>query len=148
MLPPTTTSPRLAQAVHYGSLHDDDCRRQRGVFLWRQQHDRHLPDQYLSAPPTTWVDVVFTPSGASNIAPTAIADTGDATENGGTNNGTGGLAATGNVLTNDTDPNAGDTKTVTAVSFGATKGTLGAALTGAHGSLVLNASGHLHLYGQ
>ena len=88
-----------------------------------------------------WVDVVFTPSGASNIAPTAVADTGDATENGGTNNGTGGLAATGNVLTNDTDPNAGDTKTVSAVSFGATAGTLGAALTGAHGSLVLNASG-------
>ena len=88
-----------------------------------------------------WVDVVFTPSGASNIAPTAVADTGDATEKGGTNNGTGGLAATGNVLTNDTDPNAGDTKTVSAVSFGATAGTLGAALTGAHGSLVLNASG-------
>ena len=88
-----------------------------------------------------WVDVVFTPSGASNIAPTAVADTGDATEKGGTNNGTGGLAATGNVLTNDTDPNAGDTKTVSAVSFGATAGTLGAALAGAHGSLVLNASG-------
>ena len=88
-----------------------------------------------------WVDVVFTPSGASNIAPTAVADTGDATEKGGTNNGTGGPAATGNVLTNDTDPNAGDTKTVSAVSFGATAGTLGAALAGAYGSLVLNASG-------
>ena len=88
-----------------------------------------------------WVDVVFTPSGASNIAPTAVADTGDATEKGGTNNGTGGLAATGNVLTNDTDPDAGDTKTVSAVSFGATAGTLGTALAGAYGSLVLNASG-------
>ena len=39
------------------------------------------------------------------------------------------------------DPDAGDTKTVTAVSFGSTAGTLGTALTGAHGSLVLNASG-------
>ena len=38
---------------------------------------------------------------------------------------TGGSPATGNVLTNDTDPDAGDTKTVTAVSFGATAGTLG-----------------------
>ena len=88
-----------------------------------------------------WVDVVFTPSGASNIAPTAVADTGDATERGGTSNGTGGSAATGNVLTNDTDQNAGDTKTVSAVSFGATAGTLGTALAGAYGSLVLNASG-------
>ena len=45
------------------------------------------------------------------------------------------------MLTNDTDPNAGDTKTVSAVNFGATAGTLGAALAGAYGSLVLNASG-------
>ena len=88
-----------------------------------------------------WVDVVFSPSGASNIAPTAVADTGDATEKGGINNGTGGSTATGNVLTNDTDPDAGDTKTVSAVSFGATAGTLGTALAGAYGSLVLNASG-------
>ena len=43
--------------------------------------------------------------------------------------------------TNDTDPDAGDTKTVTAVKFGAVNGTLGTALTGAHGSLVLNAAG-------
>ena len=45
------------------------------------------------------------------------------------------------MLTNDTDPDAGDTKTVSGVSFGATAGTLGAALAGAHGSLVLGASG-------
>ncbi|MEH2588343.1 VCBS repeat-containing protein [Bradyrhizobium sp. AZCC 1721] len=88
-----------------------------------------------------WVDVVFSPSGTSNIAPTAVADSGDATEKGGPNNGTGGSAATGNVLANDTDPDAGDTKTVSAVSFGATAGTLGTALAGAYGSLVLNASG-------
>ncbi|MDA9544738.1 hypothetical protein ACM43_09230, partial [Bradyrhizobium sp. CCBAU 45321] len=67
--------------------------------------------------------------------------TGDATEKGGVSNSVGGTAATGNVLTNDTDPDAGDTKTVTAVSFGSTGGTLGSALSGAHGSLVLNASG-------
>ena len=76
-----------------------------------------------------------------NTPPTAVADTGDATEKGGINNATGGVAATGNVLTNDTDPNVGDTKTVSAVSFGATAGTLGTALAGAYGSLVLNASG-------
>ena len=45
------------------------------------------------------------------------------------------------MLTNDTDPDAGDTKTVTAVSFGTVTGTLGMPLAGAHGSLVLNASG-------
>ena len=87
-----------------------------------------------------WADVVFA-SSAPNTTPTAVADTGDATEKGGIANGSGGSSATGNVLTNDTDPDAGDTKTVTAVNFGATAGTLGTALTGAHGSLVLNASG-------
>ncbi len=65
----------------------------------------------------------------------------DATEKGGIANGSGGSAATGNVLTNDTDPDAGDTKTVTAISFGSTAGTLCAALNGARGSLTINASG-------
>ena len=91
----------------------------------------------LTASETFNIAVTSTP----NTPPTAVADIGDATEKGGINNGTGGLAATGNVLTNDTDPDAGDTKTVSAVSFGATAGTLGTALAGAHGSLVLNASG-------
>ncbi|MGO7587558.1 hypothetical protein ACC689_36610, partial [Rhizobium ruizarguesonis] len=72
--------------------------------------------------------------------PTAVADAGDATEKGGVANGSGGVVASGNVLTNDTDPDAGDTKTVTAVGFGATSGTLGTALNGTYGSLVLSAS--------
>nr|WP_244561355.1 DUF4082 domain-containing protein [Bradyrhizobium canariense] len=88
-----------------------------------------------------WVDVVFNGSSTTNNTPNAVADAGDATEKGGVNNSPAGIAATGNVLTNDTDPDAGDTKTVTAVSFGSTSGTLGSALSGAHGSLVLNASG-------
>ena len=87
-----------------------------------------------------WADVVFV-SSASNTAPTAVADTADATEKGGVANGSGGSPATGNMLTNDTDPDAGDSKTVTALSFGAVTGTLGTALSGAHGSLVLSASG-------
>ena len=87
-----------------------------------------------------WADVVFSQFGAQH-PPTAVADTADATEKGGIANGSGGSPASGNVLTNDTDPDAGDTKTVTAVSFGAVAGTLGTALAGAHGSLVLNASG-------
>jgi VCBS repeat-containing protein len=91
-----------------------------------------------------WADVVFSSGGGGgggNTPPTAVADTADATEKGGVANGSGGSPASGNVLTNDTDPDAGDTKTVTAVSFGAAAGTLGTALAGAHGSLVLNASG-------
>ena len=87
-----------------------------------------------------YADVVFA-SSTPNTPPTAVADTADATEKGGIANGSGGSPATGNVLTNDTDPDVGDTKTVTAVSFGVTSGTLGTALNGAHGSLVLNASG-------
>nr|WP_245309921.1 DUF4082 domain-containing protein [Rhizobium sp. R339] len=88
-----------------------------------------------------WVDVMFNPSTSGNTTPTAVADAGDATEKGGVANGSGGVVASGNVLTNDTDPDAGDTKTVTAVRFGTTSGTLGTALSGTYGSLVLNASG-------
>ncbi|MFB6452994.1 DUF4082 domain-containing protein [Bradyrhizobium tunisiense] len=89
-----------------------------------------------------WVDVVFNGSSATtNTPPTAVADVADATEKGGANNATGGTAATGNVLTNDTDPDSGDTKTVSAVRFGSTNGTLDTPLTGAHGTLLLGASG-------
>ena len=85
--------------------------------------------------------MLFSRTPPPNTPPTAVADTADATEKGGIANGSGGSPASGNVLTNDTDPDAGDTKTVTAVSFGAAAGTLGTALAGAHGSLVLNAAG-------
>ena len=88
-----------------------------------------------------YVDLVFNGSSGTNTPPTAVADTADATEKGGVNNSTGGSPATGNVLTNDTDPDPGDTKTVVAVSFGSTSGALGSAVSGAHGSLVLNANG-------
>nr|WP_245283135.1 DUF4082 domain-containing protein [Bradyrhizobium sp. WSM2793] len=89
-----------------------------------------------------WVDVVFNGSSAdNNNPPTAVADTTNATEKGGTGNSTGGSSAVGNVLTNDTDPDSGDTKTVTAVSFGSTNGTVNSAIAGAHGALLLGASG-------
>src|SRR5262249_17425302 len=76
------------------------------------------------------------PSETFNIAvqttptppPTASPNPADATEKGGIANGSGGSPATGNVLTNDTDPDVGDSKTVPAVSFGATAGTVGTAL--------------------
>ncbi|MDD2545404.1 MAG: VCBS domain-containing protein, partial [Burkholderiaceae bacterium] len=55
------------------------------------------------------------------MPPVAVDDTGAATEAGG-DPGTGGSNATGNVLTNDTDPNASDTQTVTGLRTGSTEG--------------------------
>ncbi|RIZ70658.1 MAG: hypothetical protein D0530_07085, partial [Methylococcales bacterium] len=73
-----------------------------------------------------------------NDAPTAIADTNTIAANVAsisTTNLTG-------VLANDTDPDTGDTKTVSAISTsGNTAGTVGTALTGTYGSVTLNADG-------
>ncbi|WP_341915092.1 tandem-95 repeat protein [Polaromonas sp. YR568] len=68
-----------------------------------------------------------------NDAPVAVVDTGTAVEAG----TAVGSNATGNVLTNDTDVDTGDTKTVSAI----TGGTLGNALAGAYGSVTLNPDG-------
>ena len=73
----------------------------------------------------------------ANESPTAVADVGSATEAG----TAAGSNATGNVLTTDTDPDAGDSKTVTQVKFGAAIGVLGSALAGEYGSLTLDADG-------
>jgi VCBS repeat-containing protein len=77
---------------------------------------------------------------AVNDAPAPVADTAIASEAGGVANGTPGVNPSGNVLTNDTDPDAGDTKAVSAVS-GAAAGTVGGTTAGTYGSLVLNADG-------
>ncbi|WP_161809484.1 VCBS domain-containing protein [Stenotrophomonas panacihumi] len=77
-----------------------------------------------------------------NDNPVANPDTADATEAGGINNTTAGVDPTGNVLLNDTDVDANDIRNVIGVSTsGGTAGTVGAALTGTYGSLVLNADG-------
>jgi T1SS-143 domain-containing protein len=86
---------------------------------------------------TATVSVNVTPA---NDAPVGVADTAAAAEAGGVGNGTPGADPSGNVLTNDTDLDAGDTKTVSAVS-GASTGTVGGATAGSYGSLVLNADG-------
>ncbi len=77
----------------------------------------------------------------TNDAPAGVPDMATAVEAGGVSNMTLGSNATGNVLSNDTDVDTGDTKTVSAVSFGAITGTLGAPLPGSFGSLSLNADG-------
>ncbi|MDB5814683.1 MAG: hypothetical protein JWN23_1800, partial [Rhodocyclales bacterium] len=79
--------------------------------------------------------LTFTITG-TNDAPVAVADTKAALEDVSVTT----TAATG-VLANDTDADVGDTKTVSAVSFGATVGTLGSALNGTYGTLTLNADG-------
>ena len=75
----------------------------------------------------------------TNDAPVAVAD-----GNGGdvvTESGivVGDPSATGNVLTNDTDPDSGDTKTVTAVNGSALN--VGVLVAGIYGTLTLGANG-------
>gem|GEM_PF-670163 len=87
----------------------------------------------------------------ANDAPIAVNDTGSAVEKGGTRNGTGGSSAIGNVLLNDTDVDNKDKPlatqgSVTAIRLGDREGaglagTVGAALQGLYGSLILNSDG-------
>ncbi|MFN6130640.1 MAG: beta strand repeat-containing protein, partial [Planctomycetota bacterium] len=79
-----------------------------------------------------------------NEAPVAVADAATAVEAGGTANATAGTNPTGNVLTNDTDVDAGDTKMVTGVAagvVGSASGNIGSAVTGTYGSINLAANG-------
>ncbi|MDP3055037.1 MAG: VCBS domain-containing protein [Methylobacter sp.] len=85
----------------------------------------------------------------ANDAPTANPDTATAREEGGIANGTTGVNPTGNVLTNDTDPDTGDTLRVASVDTGATI-TGGAAtvtpgnpmtVNGQYGSLLIHSDG-------
>ena len=72
-----------------------------------------------------------------NDSPVAVADAANALESGGVLNGTAGINPSGNVLSNDTDPDTGDTKMVSAISGGA----VAVLRAGSYGSLVLNADG-------
>ncbi|MDX1930867.1 MAG: VCBS domain-containing protein [Pirellulaceae bacterium] len=79
-----------------------------------------------------------------NDAPIAVADTATATEAGGVSNGTAGTNPTGNVLTNDTDVDGGDTKTVTGVAAGvqgSAAGSVASAVSGTYGSISIAADG-------
>jgi len=81
----------------------------------------------------------------TNDGPVAVADTnaGDAVSESGVGPGNtpvaGDSTANGNVLTNDTDVDNGDTKTVSGVN--GTAGNVGHAVTGVYGSLTLNSDG-------
>ncbi|HET6537282.1 MAG TPA: Ig-like domain-containing protein [Sphingopyxis sp.] len=83
----------------------------------------------------------------TNDAPVANADSDTVKESGVSGGGNdaeaGKPTATGNVLTNDTDVDAGEQATlqVSGVEFDGSPGAVGSALSGTYGSLVLNANG-------
>ncbi len=80
----------------------------------------------------------------ANDTPIAVADNAVAIEAGGVSNGGGGTNPTGNVLTNDTDVDAGDSRTIVGVAAGnqaSASGSVGSSLAGSYGSVVLNSDG-------
>ncbi len=95
---------------------------------------------------TSTTQITVTIQGA-NDAPTAVADTATAVEAGGVGNGTAGTNPTGNVLTNDTDPDSvgnGETKTVTGILAGtqaSATGNVASSVTGTYGSINIAANG-------
>ncbi|MDG9925675.1 MULTISPECIES: VCBS domain-containing protein [unclassified Pseudomonas] len=84
---------------------------------------------------TDLAQLTITISGV-NDAPVVVNDTAQAVEAGGVNNQTPGTNPSGNVLSNDGDPD-GDSLSVSAISGG----TVGQALIGTYGTLTLNANG-------
>lgn len=81
---------------------------------------------------------------AVNDPVVAVSDTDDAIEAGGVNNTLPGLNPSGNVLVNDTDSDAGDTKTVVGVQPGiqpVTQGAVGASVASVYGSVLIASNG-------
>ena len=81
---------------------------------------------------------------AVNDNPVAVFDTATAVEAGGTANGTVGTNPSGNVLTNDTDVDTGDTKTVSGVAagiVGSATTNVGTGVAGSFGSINIAADG-------
>src|SRR5260221_9808632 len=77
-----------------------------------------------------------------DAAEVAVADTGDATEAGGTANGTPGSNATGNVLSIDAEVGRvanGETRVVSCANRICAN--VGTAVTGTHGSVTINGDG-------
>src|SRR5262249_53923876 len=74
-----------------------------------------------------------------NDTPMAVNDDASATEAGGVANGTPGSNPSGNVLSNDTDADFGDTKAVTEVN--GSSGNVGTTVAGSYGSVTIDADG-------
>ncbi len=81
----------------------------------------------------------------SNDAPVAVDDNADAIEASGVSNATAGNNPSGNVLTNDTDNDVPDTKTVVGVVAGASatvaSGSVGMSVTGSYGTVNVASDG-------
>ncbi|MFN9916509.1 MAG: VCBS domain-containing protein, partial [Pirellulaceae bacterium] len=79
-----------------------------------------------------------------NDAPITVSDTASAIEAGGVNNGTVGTNPTGNLLANDSDPDAGDTMTVTGFTSGTVSmvnGGVNSNIAGNYGTIVVQSNG-------
>ena len=111
-----------------------------GMIAWENSvATRRSNGTYTAPGDADYNDAVFRISIVPNRAPVAVADVATAIEAGGVANGTPGVNPAGNVLINDIDPDAGDSKTVSAVGGLASK--VGQAVAGAYGTLTLNADG-------
>lgn len=90
------------------------------------------------------------------VAPVAVNDTATVTEGGGLNNATAGGSITGNLFTNDTDLNPGDTKTLVEVRVGSVEGAGSGVvsgdvngiytITGSYGTLTINENTGVYTY--
>ena len=80
-----------------------------------------------------------------NDAPTATADTATAVEASGTSNGTAGTNPTGNLLTNDSDVDTGDTISLSGVN-GATDDGTSYTVVGSYGTLVVTQADGSYTY--
>lgn len=92
---------------------------------------------------TVSVDQTFTfQVTGTNDLPVGVADTGAAVESGGTGNDNSGSQASGNVLSNDTDPDTGATFSLTGFGHGSNTALPGQSIAGQYGTLTLLANGN------
>ncbi len=92
---------------------------------------------------TSTTQITITIQG-TNDAPVGVSDSAVALEAGGVANAAAGSNPSGNVMSNDTDVDAADTKTVSGVVAGALAsavGSVGTAVTGSYAPITINADG-------
>ena len=134
---PTADAEILIQSIAFQNTKVDDPTT--GNRIIALTHIKDSGGLANSGADTTPLNVVSTVNVvAVNDAPFAIADTAMAVEAGGIDNVTVGFDPSGNVLTNDTDVDLGDSKTVSAL----TNGVLGSAMAGSFGWLTLTKDGN------
>ncbi len=116
-----------------------------GSLLDASQANSHVITIRATSADTSFQTQTFTISVTNlNDTPTAVADTAVAVEAGGINNATVGSNPTGNVLSNDTDPDVGDSLSILGVAAGVQSSALGAVgstVAGSFGTIVIQADG-------